>query len=328
MYNTRIFTLLSALLLYSAGACAAETSAVQASPDDQQIRGLVMSWQEAHQQRNNELLASLYGAEVDYYGQHLAREQVIAAKRAFFSKEENKEFSQSIASPLHIEGIEGSAESGEAPVTNGKQVEFVKRAGSSADTVRNYPSTLRVSKDESGKWKIVAESDDITDLNLKQPTYSRVVRGKFDGKTEQYAWVRGQDPISGNSCTPDGDCICKLWNSDPAVQPVSIPSCIDASLAVLPGLDGTGRDRLQVIQDWWTSGWTLARLYDVQQTQWIQIVPAFSTNANQLEESGNRILVVSNPARPGYIRIKVTRFDPQTEELRTEQQDKPLLALR
>lgn len=326
MDNMRIFTLLSALLLYSASACAAGVPAVQASQDDQQIRGLVMSWQDAHQQRNADLLAPLYGTEVDYYGQRLTHEQVVAAKREFFAK--NKEFSQYLASPLHIEGIEGSAENDEAPPATGKQVEFVKRAGNTSDSVRNYPSTLRVQQNAAGKWEIAAESDDITDLNLKQTTYARVVQGKFDGKTDQYAWIRGQDPVSGNSCTPDGDCICKLWNSDVNVQPVSIPSCIDAGMRVISGLDGTGRDRLQVIQSWWTSSWTLARLYDVQQAQWIQIVPTFSTNFNLLEETGADILVVSHPDRPGYVRIKTTRYDTEKEDLVTELKDKPLLALR
>lgn len=331
MNNLRIFTLFSALLLYGSSAFAADASvAARGEQDNQQIRQLVLSWNEAHQRRNGDLLASLYDSEVDYYGQHLTNAQVVADKRDFFAK--NEQFFQYLVSSIHIDDIEAVAVADNAPKASEKQVEFVKQAGN-GDRKRNYPATLRVKRVADGQWKIAAESDDISDLNLKQTPYPRVVKGKFDGVHEQYAWVRGQDPVSNSSCASDVDvvsvCTCKLWTSDAGVQPVTIPMCIGAGLSVLPNLDDSGRERLQIIQDWWTSSWSLVRVFDIQHEQWIQTLPTFTTNLTLLmEEVKDQILVTRHPTQPGFARIKETFFDQKTEDLRTEERDKPLLTLK
>ncbi|MFZ1873881.1 MAG: hypothetical protein WAU54_14080, partial [Chania sp.] len=232
-------------------------------------------------------------------------------KAAFFNSEKKKFLSQSIVSTIYAHADGNNTDDG--GVADSIRAEFVKQVNVGGKT-QNYPASLYIKPNAAGQWQIIAESDGITDTNLGFDDDSRqVVRGKFDGIQRQYAWVNSRHAETGGDCKNGEDCNCYLWTSKAEVKPLVLPQCINASLTVIAGLDSSGRDRLQLIGQWWQGSWIGIRLYDIQQSQWTPAIRTVSSNISAIEQLPEA-LVTPDPEKPGYVRITETTSDPDTAD--------------
>lgn len=260
--------------------------------------------------------SDLYADQVNWFGENLSRDAVLRKQQAFAARAPH--FSQSIISTLDInENSAGDVE-----------VDFVKQAGLEADKRKNYPAQLTFLHQPAG-WRISGETDLLTRLNQKESAVQgALTRGKFDGVTKETVWVSARDPHSGGSCTEEGDCDCSLWSSNPAIKPAMLPQCIGATVETLSGLDDSGRDRVVIFPQWWTSAWSVVYVYDIQQGQWVKSVPSFPYNSNVQEDDDAAALVKRDPQHPGFVLVKKALWDEKQEEIVTPQESEALQVVK
>jgi hypothetical protein len=109
------------------------------------------SWNASLNLRNASIMKSFYADSVLYYGDQLTSDEVVQRQQEYFTA--NTDYNQKITE--YIDEIQQP--DGSWLIRINKQV---KAGGKTAD----YPASL-VYSNRNGIWKIVAESDDITDLN-------------------------------------------------------------------------------------------------------------------------------------------------------------------
>ncbi len=285
--------------------------------DEQQINALVDRWNNVLNRVQGAQPQSLYADQVDWFGKVLPAQQVIANDREFLAK--NKDYRQSIVSTLNIQP---TGENDDRVL-----VHFVKRAGVNSDNEKNYPAELQLQKNAAG-WRIVSETDAITRHNQHKNDDTGVAKGKFDGTHISYVWMSDANPRTGGACTPDSDCDCTLWNSDPRIKPVNISQCLAGTIETLAGLDDSGRDRAVVFPEWWTSAMRVVYVYDIQQNQWIKTLPGFSMNINLQEAATAADLVKRDPQQPGSVNVTQAIYDEVKEEPATQVISQTLLTLK
>ncbi len=126
---------------------------IQSQTHNDTIKAFVMQWNTVMSEHQREKLSSLYGEKVLFYGTEYTTNQCVKAKKDFFKK--NPTFLQSIDDNISIEERDGG---------NGAVVSFTKKVTLKGKT-SIYPSYLVLMKIEN-KWKIITESDKITDSLL------------------------------------------------------------------------------------------------------------------------------------------------------------------
>jgi len=298
-------------VFFASAVCVAEEDMLDNVAYERQALLMVERWQLAYQNKDLNELTALYADKIDYFHKTMTREKVMADKAAFFNSEKKKFLSQSIVSTITVHADGNNTDDG--GLDDSMRAEFIKQVNVGGKT-QNYPASLYIKPNAAGQWQIIAESDGITDANLGFDDDSRqVVKGKFDGLQRQYAWVNSRNAQTGGDCHNGDDCNCYLWTSQAEVKPVIIPQCINASLDVVSGLDGSGRDRLQLIDQRWQGGWAAVHLYDIQRLQWTPAIRTVSTNISEIEQVVGA-LVTPDPAKPGYVRIIETTSAPDTAE--------------
>jgi hypothetical protein len=113
---------------------------------------LTESWSASLNLRNAAIMRSFYADTVLYYGDRLTAEEVISRQEAYFVQ--NPDYKQKITEYIdEVQQPDGSW-----------LIRIIKRVTSGGKTA-DYPASVVFAKAEGGIWKIVAESDDITDLN-------------------------------------------------------------------------------------------------------------------------------------------------------------------
>jgi hypothetical protein len=114
---------------------------------------LVFKWNDAHSLNSVDMFADLYHWEIFFYGTNLNKDVVCGKKLSLLKKYDD--FEQEIYSGIRVNYIHD----------NEYRCDFVKRATANRKT-NDYPSYL-VFRKVNNDWKIVTESDKITDKNLK-----------------------------------------------------------------------------------------------------------------------------------------------------------------
>lgn len=117
-------------------------------------RELSESWNASLNLRNAPIMKSFYADSVLYYGDHLAAEDVVNRQQGYFSS--NKDYSQSIEEYID-----------EVQQPDGSWLVRIMKQVKVNGKIANYPASLVFAQNQ-GVWKIVAESDDITDLTKAQ----------------------------------------------------------------------------------------------------------------------------------------------------------------
>lgn len=299
------------VLFFSFGAFAKQDQDIEAirpaAADEQAITALVDSWNNLLNKHQDVPPQSLYAPEVKWYGQTIPARQVIENEHAFLVK--NKDYRQMIMSTLNIQFDYEK----KGVVT----VSFVKRAGVAWAQEQNYPQELQVVKDAQG-WRIISETDGITRANQSKEKSTEVVRGKFNGEKVSYAWMSDADPRTGAACTPESNCRCFLWSSDPGINPVSMPQCQVGMVEVISGLDDSGRDRVVVSPEWLTSSSHLVYVYDIQQGQWTRVLPVIPKDFNIQETARATDLLQRDRQHAGWVKVTRAVWNEEKEGMVTE----------
>lgn len=126
-------------------------SVAVSSNADSDWRELTDSWNASLNLRNASIMKSFYADSVLYYGDHLSNDEVVHRQQEYFNL--NKDYKQKIDEYVElIQQPDGSW-----------LVKIMKEVTANGKTAV-YPASLVFAR-VNGIWKIVAESDDITDLN-------------------------------------------------------------------------------------------------------------------------------------------------------------------
>ncbi|ELY9424535.1 hypothetical protein SLY17_003538 [Cronobacter dublinensis] len=292
-------------------------SAAMTPQDERDASALIARWNDFKNHPTAQAGASLYGEQVSWYGKALAPTAVIAENTAFLQK--HPHYTQRIVSNITFTEQDGQ------PLA--VQATFVKQAGLEVQTPRNYPAQLTLTK-QAAAWRISEETDWITEANRQKMRDYRLAGGRFNGTAKSYAWLTAHDPKTNGVCDESGDCECQLWNSDPTVKPASIASCIGGGVEALSNLDDSGRDRVLIYPEWWSSAWRATYLYDVQQQQWVEAIPSFSMNLNVQEDVEGKTLVARDPQHPGQVIVAEAKWDEKTEDIVISKSAQPLKVLK
>lgn len=154
---------------------------------DTSWKELTESWNASLNLRNASIMKSFYGDSVLYYGDHLSADEVVHRQQEYFAM--TPDYRQKIVEYIdEIQQPDGSW-----------LIKIVKQVTASGKT-NNYPASL-VFRKVNGIWKIVAESDDITDLNkarsleVKYAPNETTIEGLLE-ENNTYGNVPGGDPKS------------------------------------------------------------------------------------------------------------------------------------
>jgi hypothetical protein len=128
---------------------------------------LIMEWNDAHSLNSTGRLSDLYHSEALFYGQQLKKDKIYGKKTSALQKANS--FEQKIYGTVDIKYIND----------NEYRCDFVKRVTANQKT-NDYPSYLIFGK-FNNQWKIIVESDGITDKNLiKRKVQSSLPLGNHD----------------------------------------------------------------------------------------------------------------------------------------------------
>ena len=124
--------------------------------DKDAVTKVVDLWTQCHNDKNSDRIMSTYGHMVKYYQSQYTRAQVVDSKKKLFNKHK---FFYQIAEDVIVT----------FPSQDTAFVEFNKKVCTvpNSDDFDSYPSYLKLLKSDSyGGWRIIEESDYITDANL------------------------------------------------------------------------------------------------------------------------------------------------------------------
>lgn len=119
---------------------------------EEQIKEMVNIWNDASSNADFDTLERILGDRIDYYQSIVSKSYYIADQKRFFQK--NPVYSQRIIGEIIVTQLSDRQ----------MQAEFVKEVSTSQD-VKTYPSYL-VFENVNGEWKLVVESDTVSDNNI------------------------------------------------------------------------------------------------------------------------------------------------------------------
>jgi hypothetical protein len=162
---------------------------------------LTESWTASLNLKNASIMNSFYSDSVIYYGDKIAGTDVVKRQQEYFST--HPDYHQKITEYL-----------GEEQQPDGNWRVRITKEVTASGKKGSYPSSLIFGK-ENGIWKIISESDDITDLRKGQPVNvfyapeSVVVEGILEENTGFTSSKQG-DPKSDNK-----ELYYVVWPSQP-----------------------------------------------------------------------------------------------------------------
>ncbi len=118
-------------------------------------QALTESWTASLNLKNASIMKSFYADSVVYYGDKISGDDVVRRQQVYFL--DNPDYHQKIVEYIS----EDQLPDGNWRIRITKQVR-------ASGKISNYPASLVYGR-ENGIWKIIAESDDITDLRKAQP---------------------------------------------------------------------------------------------------------------------------------------------------------------
>lgn len=261
----------------------------------------VQVWSKAHSEKDLDVLSDLYHATVLYYGQQLQKNDCMLSKLSFFNK--HPDYYQQIYGEIQVDDIN----------ENEVKCSFVKRVTLDTKST-DYPSYL-VFRKEGGSWKIITESDLVTDKNLSNPKPRTIpppkdaVRGDFnaDGRLE-YMWLAPPKiDETGTGCV--GRCTSYIKFSDPGIPSIPVENSIGGLPQNKGDLNLNGGDEIGLLPDWFASCWRDYCVWSFINGRWVFAVTPFSTHCNQWDMGVEPIEI--DRSRQGYV---IIRYSEHTGE--------------
>lgn len=154
---------------------------------DTSWKALTESWNASLNLRDASIMKSFYADSVLYYGDHLSADEVVHRQQEYFAM--TPDYKQKIVEYIdEIQQPDGSW-----------LIKIVKQVTAGGKT-NNYPASLVFAK-VNGIWKLIAESDDITDLNkarsieVKYKPEQTTIEGLLE-ENNTFGSAQGGDPKS------------------------------------------------------------------------------------------------------------------------------------
>lgn len=263
--------------LFALFSCSSEkNNTSKVSNSDTIISEVVENWNSVHNPENISKIETLYAENVDYYGSAYSKKECVESKIKFIAK--NPEYYQQIVG--QIDKVYDPLDS------NQVTCKFIKRVVFKGKTT-DYPSYLVLQKTIE-QWKIIQESDLVTDKNLSKKSNSKVpkdaVKGDFDGdgKTE-YAWLIPPNmSADDNSCV--GACTGYIVFSNKRLNRITVNDCIGGSPDNLGDLNQDGKDEIGILPSWFTSCWRGYYVWSFGKNGWYQPVEPITTHCDQWDQ--------------------------------------------
>lgn len=298
MNINRFFLFLLTLLVFnSCSSSNDENNKGQDAVSNSELKNLVYSWNNAHGSKDISEFAMLYNDVVKYYGTDLDRNSCIVHKMDFFKK--NPEYSQQVIGEIQLDFLSDSE----------VKCSFLKKV-SMRNKNLDFPSYL-VFKKVEGKWKIVEESDLITDGNLSRREKSMdipadAVKGDFNGDGNfEYMWLT-PPKLGQEDMTCEGGCTSIIQFSDKSIPSISVEDCIDGLPVNEGDLNNNGTDEIGLLPGWFTSCWHTYLVWTNKNGNWLYAVDPISTHCNQWEKGVDAIEKDKN--REGYVIVRYSEI--------------------
>lgn len=149
-------------------------------------QSLTESWTASLNLKNASIMKSFYADTVSYYGDKISGDDVVKRQQEYFNQ--HSDYRQKIVEYM-----------GEEQQPDGSWRVRITKQVTAGGTTANYPASLIYSK-HNGIWKIVSESDDITDLKKAQAIEAHygnmiTVEGLLEESTG-FGAANGGDPKS------------------------------------------------------------------------------------------------------------------------------------
>lgn len=244
------------------------------SISDTPFHALVQQWNNAHSSTNTDSFESLFDTTVLFYGKQESKAGCMTRKIALLKK--YPDFKQTVNNIIIEKQTDGTV-----------KCSFLKTVQYNGKS-ENYPSYL-VFKNYASGWKIIAESDLITDKNRvkKQITAFKIpedaVKGDYngDGKAE-YMWLEAPQ-LNDTEMDCVGSCTAYIRFSDTTIPAISIQDCIGGFPTNKGDLNGNKTDEIGLLPEWFTSCWRSYYVWTLKDGKWIYAVKPFSTHCTQWE---------------------------------------------
>lgn len=250
--------------------------------DSDQIRKIVEDWNRSLNEQNRKLSNSVFAPEVAFYTAKLSPEECTDLRLELVRKDPM--WSQTIIDPIKV------SDNGNGIMIASFTKEVTTRKG-----VQSYPAYLEF-KRFGGKWKIIKESDEITDKNVSMRKVPKdAIRGDFDGDGQiDHVWISAKYDEYDFATTP-----LTLKSDNPKLEGLKWRSGFKGVILVnLGDLNNSHRDFLGAIPHG-DSVWVSFETYGFKDLHWKKVIPSFTAWL------GDDVLERVQPSsRKGYVWIR------------------------
>lgn len=250
--------------------------------DADKVRDIVRRWNESLNRRDRKMSYSVYAPEVFFYTTTLPAGECVAKRIDMAEKDPS--WHQEIISDIEVTDFGNGL----------MQANFIKESRSSKGT-HQYPSYLELRKTD-GKWRIVKESDKVTDRNVQTRNIPEdAVRGDFDGDGEiDHLWISAKYDSEGYAITK-----LTLESDNPALAGYSWnKGLMGVMLVNLGDLNHSHRDFLGAIPHA-ISTWCNYETLGFKDGYWKNVLPVFTVHLDLDDEKR-----VFPSTRRGFVTIK------------------------
>ncbi|MDR1592868.1 MAG: hypothetical protein LBS43_00110 [Prevotellaceae bacterium] len=281
-------------LFVSCNGCGSKKTEPETQKTETSLEKLVEIWNEANNNKDINVLRSLYDTIVHFYQYKYTVDECIKSKIAYFEK--YPDFKQIIEGKIFIDSIKDGL----------VRINFTKTV--IKDNNDEKVAAYLIFNRHNEVWKIYAESDLITDRLLSSGAQipSNAVEGDFDGDgVTDYMWL---EPVGKTE-------ECKIRFSG-AIPPVIVETCLGGSPVNEGDLNGDGADEVGLLPVWESSCWKGYFVYTFRENQWIEALEPISTHCIQWEK--NILPVVKDSTRKGYVFVNYSELTDEGIEVKTK----------
>lgn len=283
-----------------------EKSEVRENSDDNDIKAVVEQWNQSLNLRDAQMSAEVYAPYVNFYSQNLSAQKCVDMRINLAKADPT--WHQEIISDIYL-----NRQDDESVLAN-----FTKQSNSKKG-IHTYPAYLILKKYDNG-WKVVTESDKLTDKNLAKPhkrTSRKVpddaIRGDFDGDGKiDRVWIEAKYDSDGYAIGTS-----HLRSDNPALEGLTWESPRGVFIMNVGDLNNSNRDFLGAVPIC-DSTWRMFETYGYKNGKWAEALSPFSVWTG--DDDYHRIWKSS---RKGYVVISYNDmsdleqgFESRTEEVK------------
>lgn len=197
----KLFLLIILLLVFSCGT-KKNNELPQVKTPEQEVKEMVELWNRASSNGDFTVLEDMLADKVEYYQSTVSKDYYIKDQKKFFAK--NPVYGQVIKGDIKIQQISDTQ----------YKAEFVKEVTTKKGT-KAYPSYL-VFKKIGNEWKLILESDVVSDANIEKKKSSVSASGNSNEKWEtgtisSDSYCLGGNPVKNQSNDANSVKVTRYW---------------------------------------------------------------------------------------------------------------------